>query len=192
MTDVAVTESHPSDEHVELYVLGRLSESDEAAVEEHLLLCESCRGRVQEADEYTAAMRAALEQQAERKSRTAVLYRWAAAAVVVFALWAFWPQARSGQPVVLALTAVRGDNVPQANAKAGLLLRLDTKGLEGTPIHTAQVVGAQGEQVYESPVADASDHVDVQLSQQLAPGQYYARLLGDGARVVREFSFQVQ
>ncbi len=39
--------------------MNRLSEPEAAPVEEHLLVCEECRARLTESDEYVAAMRAA-------------------------------------------------------------------------------------------------------------------------------------
>lgn len=43
-----VTQCHSSDERLEKYSLDRLPESSLAAVEEHLLVCEQCRARLEE------------------------------------------------------------------------------------------------------------------------------------------------
>jgi anti-sigma factor RsiW len=49
------------DDDLELYALDRMAEVDAAPVEEHLLVCEECRARLVEWDEYVRAMRAAME-----------------------------------------------------------------------------------------------------------------------------------
>jgi hypothetical protein len=51
--------SHPSKDELERYSLGRVTPVDRAHVEEHLLICESCRSRLTELDAFTAAMRSA-------------------------------------------------------------------------------------------------------------------------------------
>ena len=52
---------HITDDDLEPYALGRLAEAQAAPVEEHLLVCEECRGRLAGWDGYPRAMRAALE-----------------------------------------------------------------------------------------------------------------------------------
>lgn len=52
---------HISDDDLELYAMDRLTEAEAAPVEEHLLVCEGCRERLAEWDEYVRAMRAAME-----------------------------------------------------------------------------------------------------------------------------------
>jgi hypothetical protein len=53
-------EDHISDDVLEQYSLDRLEEQELAAVEEHLLLCESCRDRLEGIDAFVASMRTAL------------------------------------------------------------------------------------------------------------------------------------
>jgi len=47
------------DDLLDLYALGRLPDADTAEVEEHLLLCETCRDRLSETDRFIAALRCA-------------------------------------------------------------------------------------------------------------------------------------
>lgn len=51
---------HLDPELIERYGMRRASEIDETRVEEHLLICESCRVALSRSDEYVAAIRAAL------------------------------------------------------------------------------------------------------------------------------------
>ena len=43
---------HGTDEQLELYVLGRLSDSESAFLEEHLLYCGECLDRLEAAEEF--------------------------------------------------------------------------------------------------------------------------------------------
>jgi hypothetical protein len=52
--------SHPDDEQLELYALGRLNEPEQAVIEEHLLICEACRQRLDQIEAYAKAMRRAI------------------------------------------------------------------------------------------------------------------------------------
>ena len=49
--------SHPDDEMVESYAMNRLPENQLASFEEHLLLCERCRKRLQLIDGFVQGMR---------------------------------------------------------------------------------------------------------------------------------------
>ncbi|HZT33812.1 MAG TPA: zf-HC2 domain-containing protein [Bryobacteraceae bacterium] len=53
--------SHPSKDALEQYSLGRMTPSDAAALEEHLLLCESCRTQLAQFDLFRDALRSALQ-----------------------------------------------------------------------------------------------------------------------------------
>jgi hypothetical protein len=48
---------HAGEADLESYSMRALSREASARVEEHLLICETCRGRLVEADQYVAAMK---------------------------------------------------------------------------------------------------------------------------------------
>lgn len=52
--------SHPSEDSLEVYAIKRTSESETAEVEEHLLICEWCRVRLTEIDQFVATARVVL------------------------------------------------------------------------------------------------------------------------------------
>jgi len=56
------TTSHPAEEAIEKYLLGRLDKGQSAAVEEHLLSCPACVDVARRLDDYVRAMRKALEE----------------------------------------------------------------------------------------------------------------------------------
>jgi hypothetical protein len=53
---------HPSNDLLERYAMGKLTDPDLEQVEEHLFVCDSCRTRLAETDAFVSAMRAALHQ----------------------------------------------------------------------------------------------------------------------------------
>ena len=55
----AKSDGHFDEEAFERYSMGTLSGEEAEQIEEHLLICEACRGRVAESDKYVAAMRRA-------------------------------------------------------------------------------------------------------------------------------------
>src|SRR5690242_13488086 len=89
--DSAYENQSPSEEEIEKYSLGDLSEPEAARFEEHLLICQSCQNRVAESDLYVTGVQAASAQKRreERKARNhwAFFPRWipvlATAAVVL-------------------------------------------------------------------------------------------------------------
>ena len=78
MDMVNVATKHIGEEAAEKYSLGQFSARKVAEIEEHLLVCESCRTAVTAADAYVATMRTAAakvrkaEQNSKKKNRSAV------------------------------------------------------------------------------------------------------------------------
>src|SRR5579863_7075631 len=121
---------HLDGEEVERYSLRETAEPELARVEEHLLVCASCRRQVEDTDVYVQSM-----QQAAARSRRqpATSSRWrlvlvlAAAALLVGAILT----RRSGTaPIAVSLAATRGSGVgAQAPAGVPLALHPDVTGL---------------------------------------------------------------
>jgi predicted anti-sigma-YlaC factor YlaD len=54
-------ENHIDEDVLECYALGRIQDEERLApIEEHLLVCESCRDRLGEMDQYLAVMKSAM------------------------------------------------------------------------------------------------------------------------------------
>src|SRR5580765_7818099 len=108
---------HADEGQLERYSLGAQDETDSARVEEHLLICETCRSRLEEADVYAAAMRGAAQSvRLEAQSRARQPARswfplWSdalavGAALLAFALvWGPWRSHKSsaGPPLAVLL-----------------------------------------------------------------------------------------
>jgi anti-sigma factor RsiW len=55
-----VSADHLSEEILEKYAMEKLSDWESAPVEEHLLICQLCRSRLENLDEFVALMKLAL------------------------------------------------------------------------------------------------------------------------------------
>jgi len=193
--------NHLKEEELEQYCLGRLAESRCARVEEHILLCASCRDRLTEADAFLAAMhqasrRCRAAQAADQAASAAAAHWWSgcrpghlfpafAIAVVVIcaAVWSGRPPSIAApQPFAVQLTAVRG-GATGGRAPAGrpLVLELDLTGLSGGQ-------GLAGE------VVDVTGHLTarfaVKASTRLRPlpaGSYFVRIYR-GSELLREYA----
>ena len=53
--------AHIKDDSLELYALGRVAPLEVVSIEEHLLVCPSCRGRLEGISEFAKAMREATQ-----------------------------------------------------------------------------------------------------------------------------------
>ncbi len=203
------TTDHPSEETLELYVMARLPETDEARVEEHLLVCEECRDRVQEAEDYVQAMQTALaeleNQPAERPFRRRGPFglprlAWAGslAAAAALAVVLILPKGPGGaEPVQLKLTALRGETAltaPVAPEGRALKLRLDAEGLEAPAPYEVRVVDAGGRERFAAVAKPVNGALAFDLPGGLPAGRYWVRIFEPGRPEVplREFGFRVE
>src|ERR1700691_2738996 len=117
---------HVGEADLESYAMHALSQEASARVEEHLLICETCRGRLVETDDYVAAMNnAARNLPRQQRANEPRRWRWrwplfvpafaavAAIAIVVVA----YPLTRrdTAAPFAVSLRSMRG---PQTQAQA--------------------------------------------------------------------------
>jgi anti-sigma factor RsiW len=66
MEEIMTMKAHLSDHAAEAFALGKLAEEQLAPLEEHLLLCGSCRRKVEEWDEFIQVARVALKKRQEQ------------------------------------------------------------------------------------------------------------------------------
>jgi len=190
--------AHPNEEILEEYVFHRLPDALTAQVEEHLLLCESCRSTVAGTDSFVAAMKIAANQPAHWRgflpslaNRTQVA---ALVALAVLALVAIWPHPpEPSAPVPVSLSSLRGTS-PLAPAPTGKSLRIsiDQPDLVPTGKYRVRVVDAAGVTIWKGPVLDIEGKLVAILPQPLAKGVYWVRLYGADSELLREFGMSAQ
>ena len=204
---------HPEDDQLEQYALGRLTGTEAATVEEHILLCSACQERLQAEDEYLSVMRAALEDLKTESvhpfpghasgflrslPKRAILSSLAFAAVLVLAVSAsYWNKSRP--PYTLRLESQRGGPASvTATAPAGLPLRLivDLTGLNQRPARSIEISDAVGRSVWESALRIVNGAASVDVPDPLPAGQYWVRIYdsGNGSRgqLLREYNLRLE
>lgn len=191
---------HPSEDALELYALRRLAEGDEAPLEEHLLICEKCRNRLEEMDEYVAALREALEHGPvtqpvalpKRMPRLAWAGVLVAAAILALAL-PLWRTPEPPREVVLqSWRGAVGAGDAKVPAAAPLAVRLAGEGLPESPRYRVEVVDDRGQSIHEE-MLEAS-RLTLSLNSGLDAGHYWVRVFDpSGSRLpLREYSLTVE
>lgn len=182
---------HPGEDAFENYAFDRLSESDSAIFEEHLLICERCQEKFAQTDEYIRLMKVATagyvrekgEPPPRIKSRNRGL-RWnvAAAAMILVTGLAVLLTGRSpaGQPTALvSLDAYRGET-SRAPAGRPLDLKIDLTDVRASSHYGVEIVDAEGRKVW-------SGETPVRIAAGLVAGTYWVRLFTDSGELLREF-----
>ena len=190
---------HESDDQLELYALDRLPDAAIERIEEHLILCDPCRNRLEDVGSFALTMRQALKNPAPVRvvRRTGWMEGWqlrfafggAIAFALVLGVLAYRNTANLNLPPVatLTLTAMRGAVTPAAHARA-----LDVT-LSGTPVgpFSVEVTDAAGKTVWSGAAEIRDSSARVRIAQELAPGSYFVRLRRPGGALLTEYGFSV-
>lgn len=208
-------ETHPGEQALEEYALGRLDEDQAAELEEHLLICPTFQDRLAEADAFVEAARQAahnfmmlppsrwelIRARLARWSEHPVPV-WAAAAATLLAIILLVPRfgpapAEGGAPTLtVLLNSARGpEALAVSHAPAGRPLRLtwEAAPLAGESCCRVEVVDARGGSVVRQEAPGGSDPPEVRV-QPLSPGRYWVRLYARTPQqeLLREFGLEVR
>lgn len=191
------TNGHLDAEELDEYSLGKTPESDAHRIEEHLLLCDGCRQRLDRNDSYVRTMRQASarvrqEPAPENWLRSANLFRFMAlaAAIVIFvvaSIWALRSNRLAHQPaVVIALEANRSAGI-EAKLPVGapLVLQPDLQGLAPSPSYWLEMVDGEGRAVWSGVYPPGN--VPPQ-----PPGTYFVRLYSSAGELLREYGLTLR
>jgi hypothetical protein len=193
--------SHLTDEALELYHKNQLDNEQELSIiEEHLLYCPHCQDRLEKTQVFADGMRAAAKKLEEESSSgkggsqnpkrlfVAVI---AASIAFVFAAPGLWRMMAPPQQV--ELSSYRSTDRGTAQAGRKIELRLNLEGLEQKTGLRVQVVGGEGQKIFEGNLQGQS----VQLPA-LQKGFHWVRLLAPGTgapetgELLREFTLEVR
>lgn len=191
---------HPSEDKLEYYALGRLTEPELEHVEVHLLACASCQDSLSETDVYLPALRAALAeaQPAVSASRdswwklgwfpsTPVL-AGALAAILLAAVVLRSPGDLS--PTSVILRSERGGAVnlaAQAPVGAPLNLHIQSSHISLGADYRVTIVDASGHDAWSGGFETDVAHVPSGLS----AGTYWVRLYDGQHRLLQEYGLQL-
>jgi hypothetical protein len=196
---------HLDDDALEAYSMGNLAESEVGAFEEHLLVCEPCRLRLDQNDAYIASMRGAAEEFRGRQGLVPVepQRRWwtwlrlvpAMAALAVLVVVIGWWSSSSdlaGPPFAVSLEATRGAaSTAWAPADTWLLVRLDLSGLPDLQSYRLEMVDESGAVVWQGTATAHDRKVESKIPQTKA-GTYFIRVYSAVGELLREFGLQIR
>jgi hypothetical protein len=195
---------HAADADLEGYSALTLSLEASARVEQHLLICETCRSRLLEADDYPAAMKTAA-QYLRRQERAAALepsrWRWpwpyllpvaAAAAIIGIAVVAS-PFSRHSlaAPFAVSLQTLRGPQHSQAPSRRPILLQLDLTGLVASPSYRIEMVDQSGNRVWQGAISNPALAASVTVPPQKR-GMYFVRVALPSGEMLREYALEIR
>ncbi|HZL55622.1 MAG TPA: hypothetical protein VFC21_00985 [Bryobacteraceae bacterium] len=191
---------HESDDRLELYALSRLPDSDVAKIEEHLLICDLCRDRLDETGAFAEAMRTAFKSQPAREV-SAVHRGWfgwlrpqfalaGAFAAVVLAVGIYWTAGAARMMPVASLQfniANRGSEVKTVKTAK----ELDLSFGEAAGVARIDVVDSSGETVWTG-APEPGRPVEAKVREALSPGGYFARTYTASGQMLHEYGFRVE
>jgi len=193
-------------EVIERYLLRKLTPHEEAEFEEHYLSCSECRERqvaerpvlwmIQKACE--ASARATREPRSLSMSAPAWGLAAALGAAAVYVSVVLPPKGTVVQTAavrlpVVELTVYRASESVAGRARASqpFVLRLDGRGLPVGSDYAVAIVTESGGQIWkESAVRLEAEKAEVRVTQGLAAGLYFVRLVS-GERILREYALRI-
>jgi hypothetical protein len=190
-------EIHGTEEQLEAYTLGQLSDSEEQVLEEHLLLCATCRTAVDQNLIFESGMRDALAHAAPARAwlawlrpvfapRFAMAGALAALVVVAGLYFATADHTHYSSVAALQLTAIRGAT-PSVEPARELDLTLNSFPASGGPFNV-EVVDANGGKIWSGATSSPS----VAIHERFRPGSYFVRLSNSNGDLLHEYGFSVQ
>ena len=192
---------HVREADLESYSMHALSLEASARVEQHLLICENCRGRLVEADAYVAAMKdAARDLPRQEPAVEPRQWRWprlvpafAAVGAIAIAVVAL-PLTRHATPApfAISLQTMRGPQT-QAQAPSGrpLALQLDLTGLAASPSYRIEMVDQSGKPVWQGAIASPAASASVTVPPQKR-GMYFVRVALPSGETLREYGLVIR
>ena len=208
---------HGTEGQLEEYALGRLSDSDLPAFEEHLLMCTACQERLEEVDAFSGALRDVYREESSRAvskvpsetnpspraiwRKPSEWFEWlrvprlavacAGVAILIAGAAVFSGGGKNLSPTAsLQLTAVRGD-MPFVNQAREVDLTLMDAPDSG--VHwQADVADGTGHIKWAGKTSPAAAGVKIEIRKALAPGDYFVRLYGADGALRHEYGFRVR
>jgi predicted anti-sigma-YlaC factor YlaD len=203
---------HGTDEQLEHYSLGSLSDSDLPVIEAHLLMCAACRERLNGIEDFNIAMRDALSEESALEAvalkntesrggwfkwgllaslrRPAFSMALGCVALIVAMVIFSHGRTKFAPGASLQLTAMRGE-MPTTIPARELDLTLSDGPRVGGPFRI-EVVNAMGATMWRGAANDRPAGLQVKLMQSLVPGDYFVRLYSADGKELREYGFRIR
>ncbi len=178
---------HMEPEELERYSLGYMTPAETARVEEHLLVCEQCREKLDETEGYAIAMKAAAAEMDRRSWKPGWLAIAAAAACLLLSVGLALRWRATPEPAVAVnLAATRSSTTVAAPAGRALELHPDLTGLT-VPAYGVELVNHTGSRVWHGDMAGRATVIMPARSS----GTYFLRIYNQSGELLREYGIQI-
>jgi hypothetical protein len=193
---------HGTDDQLELYARGRLPESDLPVLEEHLMVCTTCREKLDEIADFALGMREAAVPQTVSQTMPSAwglasffrrpAFSMALAFAALLVVLGVFSNGRTqfAPSASLQLTATRGE-MPIAVAAREFDLTLSDGPREGGPFRV-EVLNATGASAWSGLAESSPAGVRFKLTQRLVQGDYFVRLYSVSGKILREYGFRIR
>jgi predicted anti-sigma-YlaC factor YlaD len=195
---------HAVEADLEAYSMQTLSREASARVEQHLLICEPCRVRLMEVDEYSAAMKSAaqyLPRQERLPAPEPSHWRWrwphlipvvAVVALIGIAVVSLpFTRHATVAPFAVSLQTMRGPQYSQAPSRRPISLQLDLTGLAASPSYLIEMVDQSGNRVWQGTIASPLSAASVTAPPQKR-GMYFVRVVLPSGETLREYGLEIR
>lgn len=195
---------HVSDDHLELYALDRLEPAQIDVVEDHLILCDPCRGRLDEVGSFAIAMRESLRRVPAHAEPERFRWEWLAAmfqprfamaaafAALLTVAVGYYTNRPSALPPVASLQFVASlADVKEVQAARELQLVFKDAPVSGSPFRL-ELVDAAGASIWKGAPAPRPAGLVATIDAALPSGVYFARLYDNANSLVHEYGFRVK
>jgi hypothetical protein len=201
---------HGTEDQLELYALGRLQDSDLPRLEEHLLVCTTCREKLKGTEDFALGMREAhgtgVQAVASQNASPQTGRMWwglasffrrpafsmSLAFVALLVVVGVFSNGRTkfAPSASLQLTAMRGE-MPITVAAREFDVTLSDGPRDGGPFRI-EVLNAMGASVWGGLAASGPAGVQFKLTQRFPQGDYFVRLYSVSGKVLREYGFRIR
>ena len=175
-------QQHIEDDRLDMYALGRLPREQAAQLDEHFLVCATCRERLRQSEEFAALFRQVAPTPEARPRRARFGWRWpaaglATAALAVVLLVAIRQERQPMAPAIVSLNALRGpETAARIEAGAPAVLVFDIDAAAG---YETRIVDRAGKDVLRLPAETRDGRLAVTV-RKLVRGSYWVRVYQTG------------
>jgi hypothetical protein len=185
---------HVSEEDIDEYSMGRLTGARLAALEKHLLVCESCQDRLALADSFRQGLRNEPNLPSQAPKWAWAVGLAAAATLMIFVAIKWQASIRPALPqAIVLLQATRGveDHPVAVSPGQPISLTLDLTGLPPFAQYKLEIVDPAGRPVFQSSATPLGDKLQAPLNKGLPANTYFARVYAPSRELLREYALLV-
>lgn len=210
--------SHPTEDMLEAYALGRLSEPQLGGIETHLFICDRCQDALVQTEEYVTAMKAALVEPLAEPAPKSLANLWQAvsgqfadalrfprplplftAALAALSLAAMLSQIYPSNPAIkeaeITLRSIRGgaDSQSHGPAESRLSLKIESQHLGLNQSFQARIVDAAGKPAWKgAPEFNPNSGYILRVDNPLKAGTYWVRLYDTDQQLLQEYGLKLE